>query len=92
MENTPKPKSEDRLLVLKRIEELEKEGKFDIDVEDDPETRPLKPGEVDFLRKKLFLLETGLFTAFILIDRLIDLRNSLFMSEGLCDVMGNTEL
>ncbi|MBR4496353.1 MAG: 1-acyl-sn-glycerol-3-phosphate acyltransferase [Acholeplasmatales bacterium] len=53
MENTPKPKSEDRLLVLKRIEELEKEGKFDIDVEDDPETRPLKPGEVDFLRKKL---------------------------------------
>lgn len=53
MENTPKTKSEDRLLVLKRIEELEKEGKFDIDVEDDPETRPLKPGEVDFLRKKL---------------------------------------
>ncbi len=53
MENTPKPKAQDRLDVLKKIEELERAGKFDIDAEDDPETIPLKPGEVDFLRKKL---------------------------------------
>ena len=53
MENTPKPKAQDRLDVLKRIEELARQGKFDIDVENDPETIPLIPGEVDFLRKKL---------------------------------------
>ncbi len=44
--------SEDRLKVLKRIEEYEIAGKFDIDVEEDPPTIPLKEGEVDFLRKK----------------------------------------
>lgn len=45
-------KSEERLEILKKIDELEKEGKFDVDPEIDPPTVPLKPGEVDFLRKK----------------------------------------
>lgn len=45
-------KSEDRLKVLKKIEEYEKEGKFDIDVEDDPPTIPLAPEDVDYLHKK----------------------------------------
>ena len=47
-------KAPDRIEVLKKIEEYELEGKFDIDVENDPpQTRTLQPKEVDFLRKKL---------------------------------------
>jgi len=42
-----------RIEVLKRIEELEKQGIFDQDVEDDPPGRELKPTEVDYLRRKL---------------------------------------
>ena len=45
-------KSQDRIDVLKKIEELEKEGKFDVDPEDDPPTIPLKPNRVDYLKKK----------------------------------------
>lgn len=46
-------KAQDRLEVLARIEEYEKKGWFTKDVENDPPTIPLKPEEVDFLRKKL---------------------------------------
>ena len=46
-------KSKDRLEVLKKIEELEKEGKFDIDVEEDPPTIELMPNQVDYLNKKI---------------------------------------
>lgn len=45
--------SEDRLAVLERIEQYEKEGKFDCDVENDVPGREIKPGEVDYLKKKL---------------------------------------
>ena len=44
--------SEDRLKVLKKIEEFEKNGDFDTDVEEDPPTIPLAPEDVDYLRKK----------------------------------------
>ena len=44
--------SEERLEILKRIEDLEKSGVFDLDVENDPEGRTLNPGEVDYLQKK----------------------------------------
>lgn len=44
-------KAKDRLEVLKKIEELEKAGKFDIDVENDPPTIPLTPEEIDYLKK-----------------------------------------
>lgn len=47
-------KSEDRLEILKRIEELEKEGKFDVDPEDDPPTIPLEADDVDYLKKKSY--------------------------------------
>lgn len=47
-----KPKL-NRVEVLRRIEELEKQGIFDEDVEDDPEGRELKPEEVDYLRRKM---------------------------------------
>ncbi len=42
-----------RLAVMERIAEYEKNGWFDRDVEDDPPTRPLQPGEVDYTKKKL---------------------------------------
>ena len=45
-------KSKDRIEILKKIEELEKEGKFDVDVEDDPPTIILEPDDVDYLNKK----------------------------------------
>lgn len=45
-------KSKERLEILKKIEELEKEGKFDIDPENDPPTIPLTPDNVDYLHKK----------------------------------------
>ncbi len=45
-------KSSDRLVILERIAELERKGLFDQDVENDPPTRPIAPGEVDYLGKK----------------------------------------
>ncbi len=45
--------NEDRLRILKKIDEYEIAGKFDQDVEEDPPARSLEPGEVDFERKKL---------------------------------------
>lgn len=46
-------KSQDRLEVLERIAEYERDGKWDIDVENDPETIELLPDKVDYLNKKL---------------------------------------
>ncbi len=45
--------SESRRKVLSRIEQLEREGKFDQDVEDDPDAPELLPDQVDYLCKKL---------------------------------------
>jgi len=42
-----------RVEIQKKIEEFEYEGKFDVDVENDPPSRMLKPNEVDYLQKKL---------------------------------------
>ena len=42
----------ERMKVLAKIEQYEREGRFDEDVEDDPPGRQLRPGEVDYLRKK----------------------------------------
>ena len=46
-------KAPDRIQVLKKIEELERKGIFDVDVEDDPPTIELKPKQVDYLNKKI---------------------------------------
>ncbi len=40
-------------ILLERIDEYEKEGKFDVDINDDPETIVLMPDKVDYLAKKL---------------------------------------
>ena len=46
-------RSADRVRISKKIIEFEKRGKFDIDVEDDPPTKPLLPEDVDYMRKSL---------------------------------------
>lgn len=46
-------KSQDRLDVLKRIEEKEKYKLFNEDVENDPESKILMPNQIDYLNKKL---------------------------------------
>lgn len=46
-------KSAHKLELLKRIEELEKQELWHLDVEDDPETYPLMPDQVDYLNEKL---------------------------------------
>ncbi len=46
-------KSAHKLELLEKIEELEKKELWHLDVEDDPETYPLMPDEVDYLNKKL---------------------------------------
>lgn len=45
-------KYQERLNVQRKIEELEKQGFFDIDVEEDPPTIPLTIDNVDYLNKK----------------------------------------
>ena len=45
--------SEGRLRVLKKIDEYEREGRFDEDVEADPPSRMIMPGEVDYEQKQL---------------------------------------
>lgn len=44
--------TEERQAVLAKIDELERAGKFDVDVENDPPYRNLMPGDVDYLRRK----------------------------------------
>lgn len=46
------PQAPDRLEVLKRIAQLEREGRFDVDAEEDPPTLPLTPDKVDYLQVK----------------------------------------
>lgn len=46
-------KSQYRIEVLNKIKKLEKEGKFDVDAEDDPPTIVLTPENIDYLRKKM---------------------------------------
>ena len=42
-----------RIAILKKIEEYEKAGRFDEDVEEDPPTIELKPEDIDYLHKSL---------------------------------------
>ena len=49
----PIEKSQYRQKVLEKIKRFEREGKFDIDAEDDPPTIVLTPENVDYLKKKM---------------------------------------
>ncbi|MBO4324746.1 MAG: 1-acyl-sn-glycerol-3-phosphate acyltransferase [Lachnospiraceae bacterium] len=44
---------EERLRVIARIKEYEAQGRFNEDVEEDPPTIQIKPGEVDYTNRKL---------------------------------------
>ncbi len=46
-------RAKDRVEVLKRIEEYEREGKFDVDVEQDPPGKTLMPDEIDYIHKSI---------------------------------------
>lgn len=46
--------SDYRKLVLDRIKDLESRNIYDIDVEDDPESKVLMPDKIDYLRRGLF--------------------------------------
>ena len=46
-------KAQDRLEILEKIREYEKNGWFDRDVENDPPAPVLMPGQADYLTKKL---------------------------------------
>ena len=43
----------ERQEILEKIQQFEREGKFDVDVENDPPYKQLEPGDVDYLRKRL---------------------------------------
>ena len=45
-------KSQERIEILEKIKQLEKEGKFDVDAENDPPTIELTPDNVDYLKTK----------------------------------------
>lgn len=45
-------KYQERLAILKKIEEMEKQGIFDVDAEEDPPTVPLEVEDVDYLKEK----------------------------------------
>ena len=46
-------RSPDRVAIVKKREQYELEGKFDLDLEDDPPTRVLMPDEIDYMRSSL---------------------------------------
>ena len=46
-------RAKDRVEVIKKIEQYEREGKFDVDVEQDPPGRTLMPDEIDYIHKSI---------------------------------------
>ena len=46
-------KSIERLNIIKRISELERQQKWDVDVEEDPVSKILMPNQIDYLNEKL---------------------------------------
>ena len=46
-----KQRAQDRVTMLEKIEEYERTGRFDEDVEEDPPSKELKPEDVDYFRR-----------------------------------------
>lgn len=59
--------SPDRIKILKKIEEYERNGLWDKDIEDDPNAPVLMPDKIDYLNKKLFNKISNLFANFVAI-------------------------
>ena len=49
-----KERASDRVEILKKIDEYERAGRFDEDVEDDPPGRMLMPDEIDYIKRGFF--------------------------------------
>ena len=67
-------KSVDRLKILRKIDEYEREGRFDQDVENDPPSKELLPEEVDYLKEKLtskFKTKTAYFIARLYLNHIM---------------------
>ena len=67
-------KAPDRLAVLETIEQLEREGRFDVDAEEDPPTIPLLPDMVDYLKVRpdsIIKRNTAYLIANKFVDRVI---------------------
>lgn len=43
----------DRVAIVRKIAQFERQGMFDVDVEEDPPSKPLLPDEIDYLRRSL---------------------------------------
>ena len=77
-------KDPDRVFITERIARFEREGRFSEDVENDPPTRPLVPGEVDFTRRKFWSrckAEFSLASAHRFVRRL--LKNGQMVMDGI---------
>lgn len=46
-------KSKERLEILEKIEQLEREGRFDVDVENDPPSTVLMPDDIEYIHKSI---------------------------------------
>lgn len=51
LNNLNKKRAQDRVEVVKKIEKFEKNGTFDIDVENDPEGKVLMPDDIEYIKK-----------------------------------------
>ena len=47
-------RSRDRVAIVEKIQEYERSGRFDEDVEADPPTKPLLPEDIDYLKKSMY--------------------------------------
>ncbi len=68
-------RAKDRVEILRKIEEYERAGRFDEDVEDDPPSRVLMPDEIDYLRRsfiKKFKTKAAFWLARRFVYKLID--------------------
>lgn len=86
----------ERSEILEKIQQLEKEGKFDQDVENDPPYTPLQVGSVDYEHKKFSTkIKSKLFTYYsfkyfnskikngsIIIDTYVGVENLKNLKEG----------
>lgn len=89
-------KSKERLDILAKIEEYERLGLWNKDVEDDPETKELLPNKVDYLNKKITsklatffanklgqnFFEKMIKNKQLIIDKVVGIENFLNVKSG----------
>ncbi len=66
-------RAQDRVMIVKKIEEYERTGRFSEDVEDDPPSKPLLPEDIDYLRRgpiDKLKAKIAFRSAHMLVDRL----------------------